>query len=298
MTQKLLKRKKSQKPKKLTPKKRKIPLLKRKQPELEVSKKDIIRLVKTFCNTPNTMDSYYAAFMKVDIPGGRRVADQIYNSDDFKKRCDNYKKRNLTINSPWERDTKEHRKEKWANLGHNKSLMTEEVTKAIEKYFSMGLSKVKVAHLIGVSKDTLNSWINKGKQAVEDENFDSPYLNFLCRIRKAQAEGEVCLLSTIQDSATGTGFTERKVERNGEGEILKEVELTRKQWQAAAWILERIIPEKYGRHHLKNLEEDAMDRAREQKQLLDKMFESVPTNSEEQDSDGNNDQNGNSDGEG
>jgi len=69
----------------------------------------------------------------------------------------------------------------------------------------------------GISKNAFFMWMNKGEKATE-----GIYKDFYDSVKKAQADSETFLLKTIK---------------------VKSLE----QWQAAAWMLERKFPERWGR---------------------------------------------------
>lgn len=89
------------------------------------------------------------------------------------------------------------------------------------------------AAFAGISEQTFYNWINR---ANEDEKAGraTEFVEFLEAIEKAQAENEIENLLIIRSSAKG--------QPTAEG-----VPGTPGTWQAAAWLLERRHPERYGR---------------------------------------------------
>jgi hypothetical protein len=78
----------------------------------------------------------------------------------------------------------------------------------------------------GVHRDTLNGWLHRGARAPH-----GIFKDFADGVQQAVAEGEVRHLNIIREAAA-------------EG----------KQWQAAAWILERTHPDRYGRRERVDLD--------------------------------------------
>lgn len=90
------------------------------------------------------------------------------------------------------------------------SKYTPELVDKLCELVSNGMSATKSCDAVGLSMSTYSEW-----------NRDKP--EFTARIKRARSEGIASLLSTIQCAAkTGT-------------------------WTAAAWLLERLEPETYGK---------------------------------------------------
>lgn len=77
---------------------------------------------------------------------------------------------------------------------------------------------------VGLNRRTYYRWLQLGH-----EKPDGPYGEFERRVRLAEAEREENLVEMIADAAKGKG------DEPGD-------------WRAAAWMLERMLPEKYGPH--------------------------------------------------
>jgi transposase len=76
----------------------------------------------------------------------------------------------------------------------------------------------------GISKQTFYSWKEKG-----EEDPDSAYGEFLELVERARAQAEAANLRIIRKAATDS-------------------------WQAAAWLLERVYPERYGQRNRTTLD--------------------------------------------
>lgn len=110
--------------------------------------------------------------------------------------------------------------------------LTKVITAQIVKLISGGCYLSDSAASVGLSKETVYRWIRIGKKALaERENGgevkpdDIVYYNFYRAIQKAKARGVRLLLNRIKAA-------------------------TEKDWHAAAWILERKDPKRWGRNKL------------------------------------------------
>lgn len=96
------------------------------------------------------------------------------------------------------------------------SRFTQELQDKIVAGVRMGLTKCVASELAGVPVGTFKDWMAWGLDGRE------PYAAFSAAIQKAVAESEAMLLSTIKDAS-------------------------KKEWTAAAWIMERRFPERWAR---------------------------------------------------
>jgi transposase len=101
-------------------------------------------------------------------------------------------------------------------IGPNSKLTSETAT-AIVNAVRAGNTQETAAAYAGINKDTLYTWMRKGRAATR-----GAYHQFVDQLDQALAASEVRDLALIGKAAE-------------------------EQWQAAAWRLERRYPEKYGR---------------------------------------------------
>lgn len=78
-----------------------------------------------------------------------------------------------------------------------------------------------ICQALGIHESTYYDWLKKGEEQIENDE-RGIYREFSESIKKAQAEGKKALLQIIRDRAATN-------------------------WTAAAWMLERMYPEEYGR---------------------------------------------------
>lgn len=108
--------------------------------------------------------------------------------------------------------------------------ITEQVTESLKQALRGGNDVETAAHFAGVSVANVYRWLEIGKfeseriSAGEKANPENaPYVEFWEELRKARAEAIVRNVTYIQNAA-----------KSG-------------SWQAAAWWLERAVPEQYSR---------------------------------------------------
>ena len=101
-------------------------------------------------------------------------------------------------------------------MAGRKTKLTPEPQKKIVNIIKKG-NYIRVAcQAVGISHTTYFSWIKKGEEGI------SPYVEFLYAVEKAESEAQIEFIKIIAAQAP-------------------------KQWQAAAWWLERRFPEMWGR---------------------------------------------------
>lgn len=99
------------------------------------------------------------------------------------------------------------------------TILTPEVEREIVEAIERGNYLKDACDLAGVSDTAVQEWITKGTRDLA-EGVDSPYASFAVSLKKARARvGDLCLRD-IRDRV--------------------------KQWQAAAWFLERTRPQQFG----------------------------------------------------
>ena len=121
---------------------------------------------------------------------------------------------------------------------------TPRARKAIVSRVSQGIAVTRAAEAIGIDPSTITAWKElggKGKQ---------PYAKFTKELKEAQDEFERRNISIIQKAATEEveEVTEHIVQY-ADGTVKKEIKRTKKQpqWTAAAWLVERRLPDYYSR---------------------------------------------------
>jgi hypothetical protein len=112
-------------------------------------------------------------------------------------------------------------------MKNSRLLLTPELSARIARETALGLSLTAAAQLCGVDRRTAHAWYAKGKSG--DDSNDGIYIAFFEEVQRADAHREQRLLAVI-DSACRP---------DAEGHV--------KNWQAAAWKLERLYPERWSR---------------------------------------------------
>ena len=101
-----------------------------------------------------------------------------------------------------------------------------EKIKRLLNYLHLGMYITQACDMVGLSKSSYYSWINRAKKIEKSDDEVAPddeiYVEFLDSVKKARAEAEAYHLKNVRDA----------------GEI---------SWQASAWWLERSAPDRWGR---------------------------------------------------
>lgn len=113
--------------------------------------------------------------------------------------------------------------------GGRKTKLTPQIIEDFARILSTVLYLETVGDYLGVERTTWRKWLKRG--AAEVARLHKPgevpnkreelFVQFFHTVKKARAEGEFCHLSTLRKAS-------------------------QEKWQAAAWILERRYPEKWG----------------------------------------------------
>lgn len=98
-----------------------------------------------------------------------------------------------------------------------RSKLTEEVQEKVCEYVRQGLTYEVAARAAGISESTFYRWRERGEKARKGK-----FRKFWEALKRAEAEGEQALVRRILSASNDT-------------------------WQAAAWILERRYPDRWGR---------------------------------------------------
>lgn len=101
-------------------------------------------------------------------------------------------------------------------IGHRPHKLTPRVRKIILDCIVAGNYLYTAMEAAGVTYQTYMGWLQQGKDGVP------PFSSFLVDVKKAMADAEIKLVKTIDAAAL-------------------------KEWTAAAWLLERTRPEKFGK---------------------------------------------------
>ena len=126
------------------------------------------------------------------------------------------------------------------------SKFTPEVRQKIVNAVRGGNGRETSARLAGISEATLYNWLQRGRQEKRGQ-----FKDFNEAVQKAEAEAEVEAVLLIRQAAIGGQVVSRKTtsRTTGAGETVTRVDETysRPEWQAAAWLLERKYPGRWGK---------------------------------------------------
>jgi hypothetical protein len=126
----------------------------------------------------------------------------------------------------------------------------------IVAYLSAGNRIENVCNLVNITPAAFHEWMARG----EGRDLERPqlpiYVDFVDAVRKAQGYAEASRLARIEKAGKGGDIAAvkrtYKTEIGKDGKpvqvlVSEETTYTRPQWQADAWMLERAIPEAWGR---------------------------------------------------
>lgn len=195
-------------------------------------------LIKIFSHLPDNENSKYIAYMKAGYYGNKVECDNLFADERIIEGIKKYKNdHNIIIFPPLGGKGKD-------------SLLTEELTCKLENALSKGMSIVSACNMMGIGQVAFYRWLKTGQDDIERRNYETPYAKFYYRIEVAKPKGELVLLDCIHDAAFGNLDNEFRRETITSGDsdpIEKTVVVRKRQWQAAAWILERTRKKTYSK---------------------------------------------------
>lgn len=113
----------------------------------------------------------------------------------------------------------------------------------IARVFGTGVGIGTTAAYFGITQATLHEWIARGSDLKWKRN-KRIYRELHLSLKKAISSMEMGMVSIIMRAACG----QPKIERRIDEQTIEMQSEIKPQWQAAAWLLERMIPEKYARY--------------------------------------------------
>lgn len=126
--------------------------------------------------------------------------------------------------------------------------LTPVIHKALVKAIRNGVHKDTAARLVGIGVSTFYAWIQAG-----DNGADADKKEFAENIKKAEAQWEQEQVQGIMDSAEGGQVLSRTTTTKKNGDVVVTETLSRPEWTARAWLLERKVHERWAkreRHEL------------------------------------------------
>ena len=124
-----------------------------------------------------------------------------------------------------------------------------------------GLTVEKTAELSGISESTLNSWKQSAIRAEAQLSANLPltgkdhkFLSFLVAIKRAEAEFEEDAVQRIREAGRGGAIIRTTVTTRRNGDVVEDTQISRPEWQALAFLLERKYPDRYGRRERRDID--------------------------------------------
>jgi hypothetical protein len=139
------------------------------------------------------------------------------------------------------------------------SLLTETVQKRLLDAVKLGVPVKTACEHAGIHANTFYRWMARGyseheatAQGEDPIAEETPYLELYTAVSAGRAEAAIRNVGLIQKSAQGgyvTKTTEKKYKDVETGQIIKEYseDIASPDWRAAAWYLERIAPDEFGK---------------------------------------------------
>ena len=166
-------------------------------------------------------------------------------------------------------------KRRKGTASRGQSKFTPRIRSLIYKAYEAGIpSARRIAEIVGIDPSLLSQWLDRGK----DPSWPAHYA-FRQRIMRIQARRESKMIACIEKCAVGgqkVKETQIKISPK-KREVKKRTRETAPQWQAAAWRLERWLPDDYGlKSPDQNADQSAADLAQEIQKAAEALNESVP----------------------
>jgi len=156
----------------------------------------------------------------------------------------------------------------------NRRKFTRSRRRVLIEALSAGISITRACGLAGISPDTYRKWLELGK-----DKSRPTYNYFRRKVKQIEHKKELEALETIRKAYQGgKRITERKITIGPKGiETTVTTKELMPQWTAAAWRLERLYPEEYGRNKQGTDNEKTVEEtARDIKAAADILFNTVP----------------------
>lgn len=126
-----------------------------------------------------------------------------------------------------------------------RTILTPELTERIASVVRAGNYLITACQVAGISKQSFLNWLAKGED--EAKNGRGLFFDFLCAIKKAEAEAEAERVARITEAGIGGRLTKVKTRTYKDGSTEVEESFDVGQWLADMTALERRHPERWGR---------------------------------------------------
>lgn len=146
--------------------------------------------------------------------------------------------------------------------------LTPEIQKIICDAIAEGVPQSVAATQAGVTERTMINWMNRGKKAVQEATtglIAQAYRSFFSAVKKARADCVAERVKRIGKAGQGGAVVERITTTDKSGNVSVKEKVSRPEWTADAWYLERQLPDMFGNDRremaeLKKMVKELMER--------------------------------------
>jgi hypothetical protein len=128
--------------------------------------------------------------------------------------------------------------------------LSPELANKILESLRAGIGRNPAIEAAGLGRSTFYHWLELGARARSGK-----YLDFLDRVKKAEADAAIRNIVTVQRCAMGGELVSRITVVKSDGTVIERQRYSAPDFRAAAWWLERRHPEEWGRRTSVDLSE-------------------------------------------
>lgn len=131
--------------------------------------------------------------------------------------------------------------------------LTAGVQAAIVAAVRSGMPISRAGLAMGIEETTVNEWMQRGEGRHPRRPSTPEYAAFASEVRKAEADNEAEKLAVITKAGQGGIVLSKRTITFRDGRVVEEETLSKPEWQAAAWYLERTKPDTYAKRERMDL---------------------------------------------
>lgn len=132
-------------------------------------------------------------------------------------------------------------------MGTGSKILTVDVQETICRFVEAGNYAEYAAICAGVKPHNYYYWMQKGRQAISEQNYEDQYAIFVYAIKNAEAKAQAESIIRIRAASRGGELVRETTVTRPNGTAVTTREYSRPDWTSAAWYLERKYPDLWGR---------------------------------------------------